>query len=210
MNRLCLILLTIPIYAAGCTSTFTVHVNGFSEFDEPISDKASIYVAMDPNSQNPIFDKEIKAKIEMLLKSHGYVPAPDVEQADYRLAFHVGLDSHRVTGYTPLYRPFMGFHYRYWGDYHFGYTRYVPYFETFYDQWLVMKVFATGRDDDSEAGKVVWIGEAVTDTSVADLRRVVDYLLVAGFEYFGVDTKRQVNLTISPDDPRIIQFATFR
>jgi len=62
-----------------------------------------------------------------------------------------------------------------------------------------MKVFATGRDDVSEAGQVVWIGEAMTDTSVADLRRVVNYLLVAGFEYFGADTKRQMILKVGPD-----------
>jgi len=210
MNKLYLILVTISICAAGCTTTYRVHVNGFSELDQSISDKASIYVMVDPNSQNPIFDKEIKAKIEMLLRSHGYVPAPDVEQADYRLAFQVGLDSHRVTGYTPLHRPFMSFHDRYWGYYDFGYTIYVPYFETFYDQWLVMKVFTAGSDDASEAGQVVWIGEAVTDTSVGDLRYVVSYLLVAGFEYFGADTKRQMALTIGPDDPRIIRISTLR
>jgi len=210
MNKLCLILLTISICAAGCTTTYTVHVNGFSELDKPISDKASIYVTVDPNSQNPIFDKEIKAKIEMLLKSHGYIPAPDVEPADYRLSFHVGLDSRRVTDYMPLHRPFMGFHDRFRGEYNFGYTSYVPYFETIYDQWLVIKVFAAGRTAASEAGKVVWIGEAMTDTSVADLRQVVNYLLVAGFEYFGADTKRQITLTIGPDDPRIIRISTLR
>jgi hypothetical protein len=165
---------------------------------------------VDPNSQNPIFDKEIKAQIEMLLKSHGYVPAANVELSDYRFAFQAGLDSHRVPGYTPLYRPFIGFHDRYWGDYNFGYTSYVPYVDTYYDQWLVMKVFTTGRDAASEAGQVVWIGEAMTDTSVADLRRVVNYLLVAGFEYFGVDTKRKINLAISHNDPRITQLAIFR
>jgi hypothetical protein len=210
MNKLCLILLTISICTAGCTTTYRVYVNGFSELDKPVSDKASIYVAADPNSPNPIFDKEIKAKIEMLLRSHGYVPVPDVEPADYRLTFHLGLDSHRVAGYTPLYRPSIGFHNRHWGEYDFGYTSYVPYFETIYDQWLVMKVFATGRTAASEDGKVVWIGEAMTDTSVADLRQVVNYLLIAGFEYFGVDTKRQMALTIGPDDPRIIRISTLR
>ena len=210
MNKLYMILLTISICAAGCTTTYRVHVNGFSELDQPISDKASIYVTVDPNSQNPIFDKEIKAKIEMLLKSHGYIPAPDVEPADYRLAFQLGLDSHRVSGYTPLYRPSIGFHDRYWGEYDFGFTSYVPYFDTYYNQWLVMKVFATGRTAASETGQVVWIGEAMTDTSVADLRQVVNYLLVAGFEYFGVDTKRQMALTIGPDDPRIIRISTLR
>jgi len=210
MNKLYMILLTISICAAGCTTTYRVHVNGFSELDQPISDKASIYVTVDPNSQNPIFDKEVKTKIEMMLKSHGYIPAPDVEPADYRLAFQLGLDSHRVSGYTPLYRPSIGFHDRYWGEYDFGFTSYVPYFDTYYNQWLVMKVFATGRTAASETGQVVWIGEAMTDTSVADLRQVVNYLLVAGFEYFGVDTKRQMALTIGPDDPRIIRISTLR
>ena len=210
MNRLLLILVTISICTPGCTTIYTVHVNGFSELDESIKDNTSIYVTVDPNSQNTIFDNEIKAKIEMLLKSHGYIPAPNVEPADYRLAFHVGLDSHRVTGYMPLHRPFMGFHHRFRGVYNFGYTSYVPYSETIYDQWLVMKVFATGRTAASEAGQAVWIGEIMTDTSVADLRRVVDYLLVAGFEYFGADTKRQMTLRIGPDDPRIIGISNFK
>ena len=210
MNKLCLILLTISICAAGCTTTYRVHVNGFSEPDQSISNNASIYVTVDPNSQNPIFDKEIKAKIEMLLESHGYVPAPGFEPADYRIAFRVGLDSRSVTDYIPLHRPFMGFHDRYWGYYNFGYTSYVPYSETHYNQWLVMKVFAADSTDTSETGQVVWIGEAMTDTSVADLRQVVNYLLVAGFEYFGADTKRQMVLTIGPDDPRIIRISTLR
>ena len=210
MNKLCLILLAIPIYAAGCTTTYTVHVNGFSELDQPIRDSASIYVKVDPNSRNPIFDKEIKAKIEMLLKNHGYIPAADIEHSDYRLTFQVGLDSRRISGYTPLYRPFMSFHDRYWGDYHFGYTRYVPYIDTYYDQWLVIKVFAPDPDTASRAERVIWIGEAVVGTDVADLRRVVDCLLVACFEYFGIDTKRQIILKIPPDDPRIIQITNLR
>ena len=210
MNKVYSILVIILICNAGCTTTYVVRVNGFSEIEEPIKDKSSIYVTVDPNSQNPIFDNQIKAKIEILLKSHGYVPAPDVEQADYRLAFRAGLDSQRVTGYTPLHRPFMGFHNRFRGGYNFGYTTYVPYSETIYDQWLIMKVFSVGRTAASEAGQVVWIGEAMTGTSDADLRRVVNYLLVAGFEFFGVDTKRQMVLKISPEDPRITQLFTFR
>ena len=87
MNKLCIILVSILICTTGCSTAYTVHVNGFSALDQPIRDKASIYVAVDPNSQNPIFDKEIKAKIEMLLKSHGYIPTPNIELSDYRLAF---------------------------------------------------------------------------------------------------------------------------
>ena len=203
-------MVAISICTAGCTARYTVYVNGFSELDEPIKDNASVYVTVDPNSRNPIFDGQIKVKIEMLLKQHGYVPAPNVEQSDYRLAFQVGLDSRRVAGYEPLYRPVIGFYDSYWGDYHFGYTSYVPYVDTYYDQWLIMKVFAPDPDTARRTEQVVWIGEAMTGTNVADLRHVVNYLLVAGFEYFGVDTGRQMILKIPPDDPRIIQINSLR
>jgi hypothetical protein len=73
-----------------------------------------------------------------------------------------------------------------------------------------MKVFATSRNGASEAGKVVWIGEAMISTDAADLRQIVNYLLVAGFEYFGVDTNRQIAIAISPDDPRIVQISSLR
>jgi hypothetical protein len=210
MNKLCLVLLSISICISGCTPVYTVHVNGFSKLDEPVKEKVSIYVAVDPNSQNPIFDNEIKAKIEILLEEQGYAPVTNVELSDYRLTFQAGLDSRKIAGYEPLYRPVIGFHDSYWGDYHFGYTSYVPYVDTYYDHWLVLKVFIADPDESRQTEQVVWIGEAMVGTNVADLRHVVNYLLVAGFEYFGVDTKRQITLKITPDDPRIIRITTFK
>jgi hypothetical protein len=210
MNKLYLILLSVSICATGCATSYTVHVNGFSEINQPIKEKASIYVDVDPNSRNPIFDKEIKAKIEKLLKRHGYNPVSDVNLSDYRLAFKVGLDSRRESGYTPLYHPYIGFYDGYWGYYDFGYYGYVPYIDTYYDQWLVIKVFAPGPEIAKRAEQVIWIGEVKVDTYVADIRRVINYLLVAGFEYFGQDTGRQMTLKIPPDDPRIIQMTTLK
>jgi hypothetical protein len=210
MNKLYLILLFVSICTTGCTTSYTVHVNGFLELDQPIKENASICVTVDPNSQNPIFDKEIKAKIEMLLKEHGYIPASDVKLSDYRLAFKVGLESRRESGYTPLYHPYVGFYDGYWRDYYFGYYGYVPYVDTYYDQWLVMKAFAPSSETAGRTEQVIWIGEAMVDTYVSDLRRVVNYLLVAAFEYFGQDTGSQMTLKIPPDDPRIIRMTTLR
>jgi hypothetical protein len=210
MNKLCLFLLTLPICAAGCTSTYMVHVNGFSEVNEPIKENASIYVAVDPNSRNPIFDNEIKTRIETLLKQQGYVPAANVEHSNYRLAFETGLDSHSVSGYTPLYRPYFGFRGRYWGYYHFGYYGYVPYIDTYYDQWLIIRVFAPKPGDSTGTGQVIWIGEAMVATDDADLRQVVNYLLVAVFEHFGQDTGRQIVVKIAPDDPRVLEISALR
>jgi hypothetical protein len=210
MKKLCLVLLLVPIFAAGCTRSYAVYVNGFSEVGEPIKEDASIYVAVEPNSHNPIFDREIKAKIEMLLKAHGYMPASEAKLADYRLTFRVGLDSHTESGYAPLYHPYYGFRGRYWGHYHFGYYSYVPYIETYYDQWLVMEVYAREPETAAAAGQVVWIGESAVDTSAADLRQVVNYLLVGAFEYFGHDTGRQMVVRILPDDPAVIELEAVR
>jgi len=210
MKNLSLILIVISICVTGCTSGYRVHVNGFSEADRQISEKASVYVSIDPNSQNPIFDKEIKAKIEELLKWYEYVPAAALEQSDYRLTFQAGMDSHQSSGFTPLYHPYVGFHSGYRRGYHFGYSTYVPYYDTFYDQQLVMKVFARDPTTDSTEEKIVWVGEATISTSGEDFRRTINYLLVGCFEYFGADTTRLRSLIVTENDPRIIQIEFLR
>lgn len=210
MKKLCLLLATISLCIAGCTTGYRVHVNGFSERGRQIGDNASVYVSEDPNAQNPIFDKEIKAKIEELLKWYDYVPASAIEQSDYRLVFQLGMGSHQASGFAPLYHPYGGFYSGYSRGYHFGYTTYVPYYDTFYDQRLSMKVFARDPTAGSDEEKIVWVGEAMTSTSGDDIRRTIDYLLVGCFEYFGVDTTRQKSLIITEDDPRIIQIESLR
>jgi hypothetical protein len=206
MKKLSMILFAVSVCAAGCTSGYRVHVNGFSETDRQVRQNASIYVSVDPNSRNPIFDKEIRAKIEELLRWYEYVPTDDLQQADYRLAFEAGMDSYHASGFTPLYRPYVGFHSGYWSGYHFGYTTYVPYYDTYYDQRLGIKVFT--RDANEE--KIVWVGEAMISTSGEDFRRTINYLLVGCFQYFGADTSRQRSLIVTEKDPRVIRIGSLK
>ena len=210
MKNISWVLFAILIYMSGCTSGYRVHVNGFSETDRQISQKASVYVSVDPNSQNPIFDKEIKAKIEELLKWCEYIPTTDIEQSDYRLTFQAGMDSHHTSGFTPLYHPYVGFHGGYWSGYHFGYTTYVPYYDTYYDQRLGIKVYARDPNVSSAEEKVVWVGEAMISTGGEDFRRTINYLLVGCFQYFGADTSRQRSLIVTEKDPRIIRIESLK
>ena len=209
MKKLSLILIVASICVSGCTSGYRVHVNGFSEEDRQIRQNASVYVSVDPNSQNPIFDEEIKTKIEELLKWYKYVPAEDLEKADYRLTFEASMDSHHTSGFTPLYHPYMGFNGEYWSGYSFGYTTYVPYYDTYYDQRLGIKVY-TRDSAASEKEKIVWVGEAIISTNGDDFRRTINYLLVGCFQYFGIDTSRQRSLLITEKDPRIILIESLR
>lgn len=211
MKKTYLILLIFSVCISGCTSGYRIRVNGYSEPGRQIKKKASVYISTDPNSQNPIFDKEIKGKIEELLRWYDYVPASSVEKSDYRLSFHVVMDSFESSGFTPYYHPYAGFRSGYRShDYYFGHTVSVPYYDTYYQQRLIMKVFTRDGVEASDSEQVIWIGDAMISTSTEDIRRTINYLLVACFEYLGADTTRQRSLVITEKDPRIIRIEFLR
>lgn len=211
MKKLSLIFACFSFLATGCTSGYRVYINGYSEQAEKIKPNASFYVeANDPNSNNPIFDQQIKAKIEALLEWYHYVPVSDVNEAEYVINFRVGMSSHGSYRYEPFYNTYLGFHSGYRTGYSFGYTTYIPYYDTYYDQWLSMKVSARNIETGSNSEKVIWVGEAVVGTSGDDIRKVIDYLLTGCFDYFGIDTSRQRSELIKADDPRILDIKYIR
>lgn len=204
MTKGTLLLLAVAACGAGCARTYTVHVNTFSEIKEPLSQTTPIFVAIDPNSRNPILADVIAAKTRALLQEHGYTPAEKAEGAGYVLTFRAGIDSTRVLDYMPVYRPYGGF-YGFYGGYHhfgYGYSTYVPYIETVYAHWLEMRLFTPGPKV-KDRTRPVWIGEAVVGRSDAELRESVNYLLIGLLDYFGADTQRWVSIRLKRDDPRV-------
>jgi len=198
-----IILLTASAWAAaGCATSYRVHVNGYTERTEPIARGAALYVGTDPNAPNPIFQKQIKDRAEALLRDYGYTIATAPAGADYRATFQVGMKAETVMGHTPAYRPHFGARGGYPDAFLFGYSTYTPYLDTSYDQWLVLKLFQAGSPA-TAAPNPVWIGEALLSTDRAELRQTVDYLLIGCIEYLGVDTGRQVTVKIRNDDPRL-------
>ena len=205
MTRSVLLLLIIAACAAGCTPAYTVHMNTFSEIQEPPSQTTPIYVSIDPNSHNPILADVIAAKIRALLEEHGYTATEKAADAGYVLTFRAGIDSTGVMDYMPVSRPFGGFYGFYGGGFRglgYGYTTYVPYIETVYAHWLDMRLFAQGSNA-KDRTHPVWIGEAVVGRSDPEMRDSVNYLLVGLFECFSTDTRRWITMTIKENDPRI-------
>ncbi|UCD53585.1 MAG: hypothetical protein JSW27_13215 [Phycisphaerales bacterium] len=199
-----IIILTAATWAvAGCTPSYRVHVNGYTELSESIARSAALYVAIDPNSPNPIFQKQIKDSAAALLRDYGYTIAETPEAADYRATFQAGMESETVMGYTPSYHAYYGPRGGYPGRFRFGYSVQTPYFDTVYDQWLVLKLFKAGSPP-AATPNPVWIGEAMLSTDRAELRETVDYLLIGCIEYLGVDTGRKVTVKIREDDPRLM------
>jgi hypothetical protein len=190
VRKLSSILILSLVSLTGCAESYSVYVNGFAETAKPIPENARIYVSVDPNSDNPIFDNEIKVKIVKLLASRGFVPIDDVK-SEYHLTFRFGVMSYQEEDYE-YFGAGLGMYGRRSG---LDTAYYIPAIRTVWDQWLQIKVY---RSD-----AVVWVGEAVTSKSCADKRKSVEYLLVAVFEYFGQDTVSRKSLTISEKDPRI-------
>ena len=203
MQKTIILLVLTVLGAAGCTPRYRVHVNGYAELADPIAPGAALYVRTDPNAANPIFERQVRGHADTLLRGYGYAIAETATKADYHIDFRVGVRSESVTGYTPVYSPYFGVRGGYPGRSLFGFSSYVPYVDTFYDQWLVLRLVRPTSSDDG-ADEVVWVGEAVMSAEQADLRRTVDYLLVGCVEFLGVDTGRKVTLTIRKDDPRIL------
>jgi len=176
---------------AGCAESYSVGVNGFAETPNPIPPNVRIRVVTDPNSDNPLFDNEIKAKIVKLLSLRGFLPVDD-PASEYCLTFRSGIMTHLVQdvefvsggfGYGGRHRVFVN------GGY------YAPYIRNSWDQWLQIKVY---RGD-----KVVWVGEGVASKRYAEKREGIDYLLVGVFEFFGQDTHNLKTVELTAKDPRI-------
>jgi hypothetical protein len=202
--KMCLLALPIMCLGLGCEASYNVEVNGYSSTGQVLQTPrgSSVTVVSDSNAPNPILEGEIKTKIEKLLTEKGY--SVQADRADYLLAFDYGIDSGRtVTGIAPLWHSHAYCDYYYAGSYGYGYYTYAPYAEIVYTRWLVIKMFDSEAYRASKEVEPLWIGEITSVGLDSDLRELVDYMLIVGFEHFGRDTGRRVFEVISKDDDRV-------
>ena len=188
---------------AGCTPSYRVHVNTFSEPNQPVREGASVFLVADANTGNPILRRQVEAKIRELLSGHGYKPVETADAADYLLTLNMGIHSNEVMGYAPVYRPYGGFYGGYFGHWGLGYTTYMPYFDTIYVHWIRLTLYTKDGGVLNEA-HVIWLGEAQVGTDDPELRQAVNYLLIGLMDYFGTDTRKWVSETLKRDDPRVL------
>lgn len=196
---------------SGCASvrTYQVQVNGYTEGAAPsLAAGASLVVLEDQKAQNPLLEKEIKAKVEVLLEKQGLVLAP-YDRADYYLSFTYGLGTPQTVSVTgPTWGVGWGFGPGYGGR---GISTgiYWPgcgplYTETqaLYDRWLRLTVVEGKHYRDTGKSRTVWVGEARSTGASSDLREVLNSLLIAAFEQFGQNTGKAVPIQIKQNDPR--------
>jgi len=218
-------LLLLGIITGGCmfirmrTSGFLDHLYT-TQSKYPFSQGVSFFVLENPDAENPIFEKEIKAKIEKLLINQGYTIG-DYMNADYYIVFGYAIDSgHNVTTPVPIYHPGETIYHTGrvnvytsdgsygWGDYYGttttpGYFTYIPASRREYTRRFQVKVLDANILRNSGKEKVIWVGDTISTGSSSDLRFVINYLLVATFKHFGENTRRAVRTTMSITDKRV-------
>lgn len=207
MNKiLCLCLFFIATSGCFFARTSQVQVNGYIDSAGPmLPPGASLFVMEDQQAQNPPLEKEIRNKIDRLLVNHGYLLAP-YDKAQFYLLFTYGLGPPQtIKVFAPL-GPGVGFDLEDFGYNAYLPTRCGPYGTkkvTLHDRWLRLTVEAGNYYRETGKSHPVWVGEARSMGSSADLREAIGPLLVAAFEEFGKNTGKAVLIRIKQNDPLI-------
>jgi hypothetical protein len=202
--------LLILVVLTGCAGPrYHIQVNGYTDPEAKAAPApgATIFVIENKEAKNPLLEKEIKGKINKLLDKQGFRLA-SYEAAQYYLLFSYGMGSERkvtvampefITGWAVgvTYPPPGSYVYMspwFWPS---------PVLETQYDRWLMVNVVDGQHYREKGQFRTLWVGEARSVGSSADLRVVVNYLLVAALSELGKNTGKAVEVDIPPDDPRV-------
>ncbi len=202
----------LSVAAFGCASAriYQVQVNGYTEGGGPsLAPGASLFVLEDQKAQNPLLEKEVKAKIEKILAKQGYLLVP-YERADYYVLFTYGLGNPQTVSVTaPTWGVGLGFGTGYCGPgvgYGFYWPGYGPFYtetQALYDRWLRVNVVEGKYYRETGKSRTVWVGEAHSTGTSSDLREVLNPLLIAALEQFGRNTGKALPTTIKQNDPRV-------
>jgi hypothetical protein len=206
------LIVCIAVCFQACTTYtyYKIRVNGFSDKDvSALNPGASVFVIENPNAENPLFEREIKSKIVKLLQKHGY-RVSTLDDADYLLDYDyqigsgrtvTGVSSHQQAGQTvAVANPTTGM-----AQYvHVpGKTVVTSHSSTVYGRRLLLRVVDGEQYRNTNEVHTAWVGEVTSTGRNADLREVIDYLLVAAFEYFGEDTNKAARKTLFVGDSRV-------
>lgn len=188
----------------GCARVAAMYIPGLSIFiaevntfvAKPIDSTKSVYVAVNETNPNPILDAEVVRKLEKGLTNKGYHTAREVLNSDYVLVHTYGIDSGKPINYSYSTRELNVFE-NSWDTVSKTGT------EISYTRGLVLHLYDTKELASNPKSKPLWIAIVTSSGSSSDLRSVIDYLIVAGLEHFGQDTKEQKTLDILEGDRRV-------
>lgn len=201
---------------AGCANYYNVKVNAYTSpvATGEIKSGGTFFVIENKEAKNPLLDQELREKITRLLEVRGYPVTTTFDKADYYLFFGYGLGEPRSVG-VPDYYAGVGWGLGWGGGWGCGWggpsvcIGGTPYgysgtdIVTIYDRWLQINVVDGLLYRTQKVSRSVWVGEARSTGASSDLRTVLNYLLVAGFNEFGKNTGKAITVDIKDNDPAV-------
>jgi len=171
------------------------------------------------NKETPMLAQEIAQKIGHILENKGYVIKDDTH-ADYYLIFDYDMEQSKKTVNVEKYIPgetitsygsvlSNGKAKIYEGQTHTpGSFVYVPEVHTFFTKSITIQVFDAQSYRQQTKHEPLWQGSAVCCDEHDDLRDTLDYLLVTALKYFGRNTQKYIETTVSSDDKEVSTLRT--
>lgn len=195
------------IAAVGCVPRYAINVTGYLDTEKPFSFTTSntFSVVQNTEAENPLLEKEVSSKISKLLEDKGF-PQASAEEADFHIVYWYLIEQGPLhTDSIPINQSIF-FYDPYIGTWSFNpVTTYQTYSVQHYTRSLSVRVIDAHKSRDSNQAEVIWAADTVSEGGSRDLREILNYLLVATFNYFGQDTGKQVRLKLTPKDPQVIQ-----
>jgi hypothetical protein len=210
--------LVILLALTGCAANYRVVTNTYLDQSTGLwPPNASFAVVTNPSVPNPIFDREVKAKIEKLLRAKGY-KVTSLAEADYQILFSYDISGRTetvsrheyVTG-PPIIQRFQvtgSNTYQTAVTAGYSYLTVVPETYTVYSSRFFIRVLDAKALQETKEEKVLWVGDTINESDTSDLRLLIDYLLVATFQYFGQNTGRNVEVTVPKNSPEVAALRT--
>lgn len=198
---------------SSCT-TYKINVNGYLNPDCPfdLQPDSSFYIVHNPSASNPLLEKEVASKIGKILQDKGFRLA--AQDADFHILFNYGIDrgplelgtiTHRKPASTKNVYTYNSSTGKYdWVQVEVpGSEKEESYSVQNYTRSLSIGIIDAARSIKTGKSEFAWMGETVSEGTSSDLRDVINYLLVATFDYLGQDTGKAVRVRLIRGNPRV-------
>jgi hypothetical protein len=183
---------------SGC-GYYEVNINGAMDTSRNyiVRPDASIAVLDDSKATDLSQEKEVKTKIEKLLKARGYVIGT-ILNSDYYVLFTYGIkngqaESAIITNTngsigSPVQLKEA--------------TANRPDSDAGYRRWLKLKVVDGRYNRETNKMRYLWAEDVTSSGPNSNLREIIDYLLIPAIDHFCENTGTQLTVTISDGDTR--------
>lgn len=203
------------IFLISSCTTYKINVNGYlnSDYQFDLQPNSSFYVVPNPSASNPLLEKEVASKIGKILQDKGFRLAAQ-EKADFHILFNYGIDRGPLEVGTITHREPASTKNVYTYNYSTGQYDWVQvqvpgsekeesYSVQNYTRSLSIGIINAARFIKTGKSEFVWVGETVSEGTSSDVRDVINYLLVATFDYLGQDTGKAVRVKLFSGNPRV-------